>query len=54
MVPKLTMVASAMAALFSVSPSGWADDIQYIRNELKEIKGSYEARIKNHAGFPDR
>ncbi|MEO5861184.1 MAG: hypothetical protein ABIW48_09490, partial [Burkholderiales bacterium] len=31
----------------SVSPSGWADDIQDIRNEIKEIRDSYEARIKN-------
>ena len=44
---KRTIVASAAAALFAFSPNGWADDIQNIRNEIKEIRESYEARIKN-------
>jgi hypothetical protein len=47
MVTKCTMAVSALAALFAVSPSGWADDIEDIRNEIKAIKDSYEARIKN-------
>ncbi len=47
MVIKRTIVASAVAALFAVSPSCWADDMQDIRNEIKAIKDSYEARIKN-------
>ena len=41
MVTKRTLVASAVAALFWVSPSGWADDIQDIRNEIKAIKDGY-------------
>jgi hypothetical protein len=46
MVIKRTIVASAVTALFSMSPIGWADDIQDIRNEIKAIKDSYESRIK--------
>jgi hypothetical protein len=44
---KPTLIASAVAAMFSVSPIVWADDIQDIRNEIKEIRESYEARIKS-------
>ncbi len=46
MVTKRTLVASAAAALFWLSPSGWADDIQDIRNEIKAIKDGYESRIQ--------
>ncbi len=44
---KRTLIASAVAAMFCVSPGVWADDMQDIRNEIKEIRDSYEARIKN-------
>jgi hypothetical protein len=42
-----TLIASTVAAMFVVSANIWADDIQDIRNEIKEIRDSYEARIKN-------
>ena len=47
MVIKRTIIASVVAALFCVSARVWADDMQEIRNEIKEIRESYEARIKN-------
>jgi hypothetical protein len=47
MVIKRTIIASVVAALLFVSPCVWADDMQDIRNEIKEIRESYEARIKN-------
>ncbi len=42
-----TIFASTAAAIILVSPLSFADDIQDIRNEIKEIRESYEARIKN-------
>ena len=47
MVIKRTIIASVVAAVLFVSPRVWADDMQDIRNEIKEIRESYEARIKN-------
>ena len=46
MLIKRTLIASAVAAMFCVSPDGWADDMQDIRNEIRAIKDSYESRIK--------
>jgi hypothetical protein len=46
MLIKRTIIATAVAAVFSVSLSGWADDISDIRNEIKSIKDGYESRIQ--------
>ena len=46
MLTKRTIIAAAVAAMFSLSPCSWADDISDIRNEIKAIKDGYESRIQ--------
>ena len=46
MVIKRTIIASVVAALLFVSPRVWADDMQDIRNEIKEIRESSKICIE--------